>query len=429
MTAPGVSLPGSGSTSWYSHYTQLDTLTRSSAVANANRVAFLGDSITALNGTGDNVTTFEGTNDNWSSLLPVLSGGRIQWGRSFATGGLMLSEIRDIVLPRLLAQPAAQLPGTCVVLGGTNDAGAAGGTFSLTTSISALTDIITSLRNALIRPVLCTVPPRGDSSSANQNANRLNAAIIGLARKLGLPLLDHHSALVSASTGAFASGMDYGDGVHPSAAGMMAMAQAAIDDGFDTWLPPWSPPLVRTTVDPVDLAAGQGLFLTDTNADGLGNGWSSFTSGGTATATASIVAPTAGDNNLGQWQRFVRSTPAQAGTIFYQLFIPTSGVAATGDLLSLDARIRWTGLTGAGFSSTNSPRISLAFRDSGNGGLDALQFGATRDLTGVLHLDRRVPASSANIVIDIAFPGPSAGSPTLDFGQVTIRNLTALGLA
>lgn len=427
MTAP-VSLPASGSTSWYSHYTQLDTLTRRASQANVNRVAFLGDSITALNSTGDNVTSFEGTHDNYSSMFPVLTNGRAVYARSFATGGLALSELRDTVLPRLLARPTAELPGTCVILGGTNDAGQAAGTFNASASISALTDIITSLRNALIRPVLCTLPPRGDSSTANQNAQQLNVRIGGLARTQGLPLVDLHSVLADGSTGGYLTAYNSGDGVHPNPAGMMAMAQEVVDAGVESWLPPWSPYLVRAANDPVDLGSGWGLFLTDSNADGLADNWSSnFTDGG-VTVTNSRVTPTAGDGNLGMWQRFTRAAAGGTGTAYYQKFV-TSGFVV-GDLLSLDLNIRWAGISGSGITTGGSaPRVAISFRDSGNNPLDSMEFGCSRDIAGVVHLERRVPTSTSYALLDMAFPGPTSGTATYDIGQVTVRNLTALGLA
>lgn len=421
MTAPGVALPAAGSTSWYTHYTQLDTITRSVTPANNNRVAFMGDSITALNGTGDNVTTFEGSHDNYSSILPTLSGGRMQWGRSFATGGLTISEIRDIVLPRLLAIPTAQLPGTCVILGGTND-----GLTSLSASISALTDIATTLRNNLIRPVLCTIPPRSDSTGANTAANQLNARIVGLARKLGIPLLDFHAALVDGTTGGFISGMHVGDGVHPMPSGMMAMAQAAIDGGILNWLPPWDPYLVRATADTTDLFAGAGLFLTDTA--GIANGWTGASTTGTATYAA--VTPTVGDDCLGRWQRVTRAAAGGTGYTFLQISIPISGVASVGDLLSLDARIRWSGISDSGIAvGGNGPQIGLYFRDAGASNLDAIDFACSRDITGVVHLDRRVPTSTTTVLASIALPGPTSGTAVYDIGQLTLRNWTSIGLA
>lgn len=418
MTVP---LPASGSTNWYSHYQRMDTLSKESTFRNANRVAFLGDSITSINGTGDNVSAFEGSHDNWSTLLPTMSGGRMQWARSFATGGLTSPEIRDVVLPRLLAVPAAQLPGTVIILGGTNDVGVG---VTQAATITALTDIINTLRANEIRPVLCTVPPRGDDTTANQNANRLNAMINGLARQLGAPLIDMYGALIDSATGGFVTGTDIGDGVHPNVIGMMMMAQAGIDSGVLEWLPPWEPPLVKTTADTADLTSGWGLFLT--GGGGYGASWDNIFTSDSSSATGELITPTAGDGCFGQWQRVTR--PPGVGRTYLQKYV-TTGFSA-GDLISMDVRIRYSGLNGSGINAGGSgPGIGLGFRNSSNATLDVIDFACSRDITGVVHLERRVPATTTTIVLDFGWPGPTTGTAIYDIGQVTARNLTTLGLA
>jgi lysophospholipase L1-like esterase len=389
------------------------------AVSSSNRVAFLGDSITGQNGSGIVDTGFEVSGNNYSCFISAIANGRIQYGRAFSTGGFTLAQMRDTLLPLILAQPAATKPGSVVILGGMNDAGL--GTFNVNTSITALTDIATQLTASNIQPVLCTVPPRGDDTAARGRVQLLNAHIARLALRSGWPLLDFYAAVVDPITGAAQTAFNL-DNIHPTPAGMMAMATHQSVTNWIATLPSWQTPMAKNENDAYNQTGAYGLFRTDTNSDGVADGWAS---GGAGTSTLSLVTPGANDDCAGNWQRVTVTSADTASSKYLQCVLGYTAGYAVGDLMAMTCRIRWSGI--AGFPNNQGPTINFTMRNGGSP--SEAGFFSGRDVTGVVYVERRITTSNTAFAVTLGYSKPSTGTMILDIGQVTVRNLTQMGLA
>lgn len=395
-------------------YKGADAATVVKRVPRADRIAFLGDSIVGLNGTGDNVATFHNSINNFTHYLTTLLKGKAKFAGVYNTSGYRLDQIRDSVLPRLLAVPTIRQAGTVVLLGGTNDVGQS---YTVAQSMQAISDIYTALDARGIRLVLCTIPPRNDSG--NTGVGPLNYAIQAFAETNGLDVLPFHAALVNPATGQYQAALQVGDGVHPSTAGMKAMADAAITAGFGSLLPIRSTPTVKSPVDGTDLLGGKGLFLTDSNSDGVADNWN--IGGNFSAITRSIVTPSGGDGLAGNWAR----TVVAAGTTGGFAYLQATGAITPGGtpLLELALRVRITGATSTGAT----PSIQLI--PTGGATADATTFGYGTDIDGVITLEQQLRADDTGWKVSVNFAIPSTGSVTVDVGEVAVRNLTALGLA
>ena len=87
---------------------------------------------------------------------------------------------------------AAIQPGWAVVLFGTNDTFAAG----VAPFERGLTGVVDALQAGGAVPILTTIPPRGDSASADALALEINAIVRVVAARRGVPLLDLWQRLV-----------------------------------------------------------------------------------------------------------------------------------------------------------------------------------------------------------------------------------------
>lgn len=395
----------------------------------SNRVAFLGDSIAGFNGSGDNVATFENNNENWTGYTSVRSMGRIEYARAFSDPSKTIAEIRTLGLQRLLAVPTLEKPGTCVILAGTNDVGT-GASFNLSASGAAYAGICDDLMAAGIRPVVCTIPPRGgagDTDTVRNNVAKLNAWLQMFASRRGYPLIDLNKALSNPATGGFTTATN-ADGIHPGVGGMLAMADAALASDWYRQLPARAPDLTTAWTDTSNLIpSGQGLFLNGLNGSNVPIG---MNGGGGSGATVSIVDPVTADGLLGKWAQVSRPSGGTGGAYFLQFVITLGAFATVGDLLTLDCRLQVTGLDTAGaYATAGGVSVGLQLADSSNTDTDATLMGFGRSVDGVVHLERRVRADTNRVKFTLSVAAPTTGTAVAKIGQITIRNRTALDSA
>lgn len=266
-------------------------------------VAFLGDSITDYEVNSGRA---------WHKQLGNLSGQRALWRGYGATGGYTLAQIETTHLPAILAFDP--LPQIVVIAGGTNDTGAAVG-YSEATSRATLLRIAAALEAKGIKPGLWTLPPRDDSPTVRDRVTRWNAWIYRTALANGWPVVDAYSALVDPATGLYKTALKQDD-VHPNNVGHLAIAQRALaDQQFMKHVVDFNPDLATSATDTANVAQ-IGLFVGDSNADGLADGWSGF-----GTYTKSLIAAP-----YGNWQRIsLASGTAAGGGAFRQDFPITEG--------------------------------------------------------------------------------------------------------
>jgi lysophospholipase L1-like esterase len=388
---------------------------RKQAITNGQRsgvFAVLGTSISARN-----QSTNYGTTNNWHGYLSVLTNQRLSRAYVESTGGATLATLRDTNLPLVLASVTRLFPGSCIIEGGTNDVS------NQTTGFSSLTDIVTSLVNAGIRPVLTKIPPRSDGSQAAVLS--WNARIAEYAKRNGFPVLDMYTPLLDKSTGATTAAYQL-DTVHPNELGHYQIALAATTD--TAFMSQWGdarPTPQTSTGDSSNLVVSDiGLFLADSNADGVSNSWSQYSTGN---ATASRNT----HDGL-TWQRLTKAA-SQAGNSGLQYTI-SSGFSV-GDVLEMSCLVV-SSVTDITFGATLECRSSVPatiasvkpdISPFGNSGSIGAAFSSPTS-GYMLRGYYTVLTGTATLRLLLDISGTPASGGYVEYAAVTVRNLTTLGL-
>lgn len=364
----------------------------------ASQDAFFGDSIT-------------GYLYKYPILAQALTLGRVQVAGLYSYPGETSGQLKARTAVFTGANPK---PAKVVILCGTNDAQ---GTVVGATFRANLLTIVQAALDAQIDPVLCTIPPLGAAFSTAKRGQvaAINAQVRLLAAALGLHCIDFHAVLTDPVTGQWATGMDSGDGVHPSYAGQLAMAQAAASV-LTAVSPSGGLPLVQSNTDASNLFTNP-LALTDANTDGVPDGWDAW-NGGTTGLAYSTVADAA---IRGKWA----TVTATASNAQAQIQARRVGGFAAGDICYLAALVKTSGLNAQG-----------GFEVAVNWWLD---YGGTvvrRDVLGAggpvgsgpgLYAAKlAAPATATQVSIQL---NPAASTGVYQLGQVTGYNLTALGIS
>jgi lysophospholipase L1-like esterase len=140
----------------------------------------------------------------WQAWALMASDARWTFGGSWGTGGYSAAQILATHVPSVLA--AADPGDTVVVLAGTNG--------------NVLADVKTihaTLRAAGLRTIACTIPP--SSASTLSSVAAFNSGLKDYAADNGIVVADIHAAVVDHDTGSYQSAYDDGAGIHPSEAG------------------------------------------------------------------------------------------------------------------------------------------------------------------------------------------------------------------
>lgn len=180
------------------------------------------------------------------------------------------------VIDRLSTDVIAYRPGVCVLEVGTNDLG---GLDSLV--LEPMKTITSTLLNAGIIPLWCTLLPRSDIAAHRPQIRRINTWLMAHAANYGLPIADTGTEF-SAADGSPKTGY-LQDGLHPATLGGKAFANVVYNALPDTARRsvPW-----RFLGDAENLITNPTMTL-DSNADGVPNGWFPFANGvGTFTLEA-----------------------------------------------------------------------------------------------------------------------------------------------
>lgn len=378
-------------------------------VGRPNTIMAMGDSVTANGYTAGTVAQFVG-GDNYLAWASLLSRGRLilPSGPIAATGGYTSAQILATHLPTVLAAR----PGFCVVIAGGNDANSAQG--DITTTVNNLTAIYDSLRAAQIMPVCCTYVPGQNLSSWGRQ--RLNEFVRRYAAVNGCPFVDVFSILGDpAGSGTYLNDGTYNaDSVHPNAYGAKVIGQR-IAEALDPYLTPYAPPLAQINTfganDTINKITNP-LLLTDTNADGQPDGWTTdFGTPATNTLT---------------------THEAVRGSV-YQI---TRGAS--------DASVQY--YTGAAIPVTAGNRMVFACRVAATvksvGGVFRVRLqksDSTTVLVGLQDYTEDVPIGSVlavEFVVPSGFTGlrlhmtaGTASGAAVSVGQVTLLDYTAAGIA
>jgi lysophospholipase L1-like esterase len=366
------------------------------------RIVYLGDSITK--GAATNTSILLG--ESYPLYASILSGQQLYMAANSGIGGQRTDEI----LARMDTDVWAYSPQTVIITAGTNDYLQSVPFATFKTNFAALIDNVQS-HNAGC--VVATMPPH-NTSSWHTTISLWNTWIKQYAASRGVFVLDFNALLTDPATGNYVAGLGGEDLIHPNSSGYQAMGQLAVTQ-LSPKIAPAYPPLAIKNNDANNLFAN-GLMITDTNADGIPDGWSA--SGGSG-YTHSLVTVTNVPGKVWRTDMAAGSTTRS----FNSVTVGTGKIAA-------GERILFMGRVGAVAGS--SIKLWLQFLDSGGAGLTRLtpMDTLTRSISdgGVFLIDGVAPANVANAQIYGTIGASTAGG-RIDLGQITILNLTRLGLA
>ena len=409
--------------------TYAPSFTAATAARRAPSTVFLGDSLTALGST----EASQSYGNSFPSLAAWMSNGQIL----LAGNAGVPSDTVQMIAARVQSQVIDRKPAQCFVLAGTNSTTKGYTHFNDARNVYE-TGIILPLLAAGIEPILATIPPRDftrQSATATntgpavyQLTSAWNVFVRSMAMKYRLRLVDLYAAVVDPATGNYIDGYT-DDAVHWSYIGANVVAKAVSDALQAPYSIP-AMPLARDRYSLINMCASP-LFLGGLGSGSGGlypSGWNGSSSG----LATSIVDPTVGDGLLaGKWLRLVKAAGATANANMIKTlssFTTASGVpVAVGDLIGFGFRYR---LTEANPAEDAYVSISLQLR--GSGGSSDVKKTVTplnqikRGSSGVVWIETTMPANVVDVRFDVSFSANS--SATLDLGQGTILDLTAMGV-
>lgn len=336
----------------------------------------------------------------WAHLL---SGGRLQYIYNAGVGSTSTSD----ALTRM-ATVASYKPDVVLLVGGTYDtdpANAQGVTFAqYKTNVASF---ITQVRAMGALPVVSTVLPYATNSARMRNIETWNIWLRAWCAANAVPLLDSYAILVDPATGGIQAALT-SDNLHANAAGDKLLGQALVDL-LAARLAPYAATLPQQSADTGNLFAN-GLFLTDTNADGLADSWSK---------TANMVATrVTGDTAIkGNWQRFADSDAAQG-------FVASNvagGTWAVGERLAFCGRIAHHVGT-----SNKAMRLQLNFTGGTPNSAKYINLWNTELASGTFYHELVIPAGTTGISLNLYREAGTQGDGWTQLAQMGLYNLTRL---
>lgn len=392
------------------------------------RAVALGDSTTAgglksVDGTvvqvGNTWAAMDGIgiqqagNSSWFTWACLLSGGRIL---NVYNGGIA-SDTTVGMVARFTTDVLNKKPDVLFLGDAHNDFSVGSGITQQQTRDNIVAMIRLARLNGIL-PILGTCYPENNATLA-PTLRKHNAWLKQLAagRDATYPdvahlyIVDRYSAVVDAtsSTGAW-TGSYTSDGTHPNVAGGIVAGQKVVNDlagllrGNTT---NWGPFAATDNVQGSPNRIFNGLFITDTNADGLADSWT--VSGGTSTST--IVTDSAVTGKVQQV-----AVTAGGPLIYQQLSVDGTNIAV-GD------RLKWAGLVKiAGASGTLNFIPQISFPGVATYTVQPLTQTAGIDFGwAYFEVEAVVPASATSLRAGV---NVVSGTGTVSLAQQQIINLT-----
>lgn len=343
---------------------------------------------------------------SWANALALVSGGQLRLVRNAGTSGDtfagMLARFDTDITPY---EPKVVLLGSAE-----NDMKADPG-LTPAEAITALDLLVQKVKSIDALPVVRTTVPRPSATVALADLVEFNYRLTRYAGEQGIPLLDFYSLLVSETDGSlYATSSYHSDGTHPTAIGAMVMAEYAADVLLP-YLPPGAVGLAESNNDPTNLFTN-GLFITDTNADGVADNWTR--SGGTSEITSSLVTVAGVPGKMAQMERTVTGTVR--GTLTQS--VTATGKFSAGDLMFVGHRVQAEGAAAA-YNGL------YGIYTGASGSFKSWDLGRGPIVDGVHSFEFTVPVGTTSIDFYVA-SDPGIGK--LRIGQMTLRNLTTLGI-
>lgn len=369
---------------------ELAAVTSIAQLRTGNRAIIIGDSIASGN---DTQVSYQNSG-SWFSDACAKSGQRLRYLRNAGVGGDTSTEM----LARFAADVTAYHPDIVVIAPVTpNDVSQA---IPVATSKANIQAMVAAAVADGSRVILATSTPNDTEATKNALVS-LNQWLVGYANSIGVPVFDIYSPVVDTADGTYESSYT-SDGIHPIDAGYRAIGTAvAAALPADLRAVPF---LTVAKADPANLITN-GVFVNDANADGVADSWSQ-----SGTFSAKSLSTLTG--GFGNWQSVTSN-----GTTAY-LFQSIASGWAVGDVLAFGAKIE----KDATVSS------SVQIQCTGGAYNPRIVSSVTAELTDAWngYIEFPVPASTTAIEVRL-IANVAAGE--VKFGQVTLRNLTTLGIA
>ena len=382
-----------------------DTVSGFSTLDTTSRISINGSGYSGWNKQlkvitiGDSITQY-GSASGWMLYIEMVSNGRVKLVRDAAIAGNTV----DQMIARFSTDvtPYANKADELWIMAGTNNAGLSESNSVFAPKISALIDLGIT---AGLRVRVFNIPPRDNVITV---ANTMRECISAAAMQKGVDCYDPWQACINPATGGFLSA-DTIEGVHPSAAGHTKAGQAVIAA--------LAIPTTHNIALPVQNAANGGmmtnpLFVTDTNADGVADGWAVSGSG-----VGSLVASTFGNK-----QRFTAT--ALTGSTYIQ----TNPILTVvpGNVYSVKGKLTVSG-------TDHNWYLRIRWQTSGSIDTNNLYpWNGQANASGEFEFRVTAPADATKLAVQFSLLKQAAKpsfSAVLDVEQFQIIDLTAIGLA
>lgn len=359
--------------------------------------AVIGDSIDAI-----------GVN-SWFDESCRATGQRMRWYANKGVAGNTTAQMAARITADIVN--LSPQPDVCVIGGPTNDHGQG---VALATTQANVQSMIATLRGAGITPVMRNCPSNNNAGTGIYNTIALrrqavldyNAWLTTFCASEGIPILDIFTPTYDGTglTAAMTS-----DGTHFNGAGCIAAAEYVAANAPAIINTAARPYLTSLSADPLNLIVN-GIFVGDSNADGIANGW--FTGGVTSPSlTVNDV------DGVGNWQNFTTTNGASAN-----IAITPRSPATAGNVLEFAALAK--GVTGKVI------KLRMQFFDALSGGtnlgaIDLMPTDWTTLSASPRTLFYRAIAPASTVSVQVFVQGTSTGvTGQMSVARATIRDKT-----
>jgi lysophospholipase L1-like esterase len=372
-----------------------------------NRLVTLGDSQTIAGDTNTGNTQVR--TESFGLWAQLYSKGALEFVYNAGHGGNTAAQM----LARFDTDVTPYSPSVVTILSGANDGNAGVSLPSFAATIKAIVAKCTAIGAV---PVLMTTPPNNYAAAGSQELSMrgYNAWLVRYANATGLPCLDVFGIVSNPAVRFnYLTVYDVGDGIHPSQAGHEAIG-LALWNLLSSSITPNAELLTQYPSDPVNIIT-DGMMLTnvsDGHSGFIGTGWTVYNNPANGSYTRSIVTDSA---VLGNMQRLGVSAALTSPNTIEQSIAIAGGKFAVGDV------IRYTGI----ITSAGGTKAQVFLNFPGSGGFGITWYVNAAVTRGRFSIEVAVPAGTTSLEPQLTAGG---GTGNVDFGQVTLYNLTKQGV-
>lgn len=342
--------------------------------------------------------------DDFVAYAHLASQGWLLYGKTAGIGGQNAPQM----IPRIVADALSDGGHFCGINTSPNDASAGRTAAQYAADIRTMCSLIVAAGQT---PVIA-LPLTHTSNGSRKSMDTYRRFLVGHAAANGWPVVDWQDALVDPATGGYYAqyytAADGTNGLHPNQAAKVVMGQI-LADTLTPWLTPFTPPLpvVGDNAQTANLV-NNALFLTDTNADGVPDGWAK-----SGSAVASIVT---GDTGI-RGNALRLTDTASSG--FSQVYYPITITGLPGHKVAFTGRVKNPGTPASLTLVSSGAATNVDLR---------VMSTSTQPFTGwqTWYLEAAIPADATSLSVSLYTNGGT--SVDAQVAQIGVYDLTAAGL-